>query len=68
MQWEQIGRGPTDDTSTMRTEVPGGWLYAIVASEPARYSGSDESFDSARILALTFVPGRRNPVTTKPAD
>lgn len=56
LKWEDAGDGPVEDTSTRRARVTGGWLYAVVSTDPYRDRFSDESREATRILGLSFVP------------
>jgi hypothetical protein len=54
--WEDVGPGPTEDTEVRRAEVPGGWLYAVVATTYSTDRLSGVSDESARIVSTAFVP------------
>lgn len=62
MEWEDVGDGPIRDTTVYRTEVPGGWLYSIVAIDSVRYSGDQHSTEVTRIISTTFVPTSDEPI------
>jgi len=64
VEWEDIGDGPIRDITVYRAEVPGGWLYSMVAVDSVRYSGDQYSTEIARVVSTTFVP--KSPEPGKP--